>query len=107
MDGFEDNTNIIVFAATNRKELLDDALTRTGRFDRSIDVNLPDLDERKDIYDLHLKPIKISENKHDEKNSVLRERIAKRLASLSPGFSGADIANVCNEAAIRAVRQGN
>lgn len=72
MDGFEDNTNIIVFAATNRKELLDDALTRTGRFDRSIDVNLPDLDERQDIYDLHLTPIKITENLNDEKIPIYR-----------------------------------
>jgi ATP-dependent Zn protease len=105
MDGFKQSHNIVVFAATNRKELLDEALTRTGRFDRSIDVNLPDLDERKDIYDLHLTPLKIS---NDEKNiNLIREKIAKRMASLSPGFSGADIANVCNETAIRAVREGH
>lgn len=107
MDGFKENSNIVVFAATNRKELLDEALTRTGRFDRSIDVNLPDLDERKDIYDLHLTPLKISENINDENLVKIRETIAKRMASLSPGFSGADIASVCNEAAIRAVREGH
>jgi len=107
MDGFKENSNIVVFAATNRKELLDEALTRTGRFDRSIDVNLPDLEERKDIYDLHLTPLKISENINDNNLVTIRENIAKRMASLSPGFSGADIASVCNEAAIRAVREGH
>lgn len=66
MDGFNTDSNIIVFAATNRRELLDEALTRTGRFDRNIDVNLPDLEERKDIYDLHLTPIKISPSLESE-----------------------------------------
>ena len=89
---------MIVFGATNRKELLDDALLRPGRFDRQIDVQLPDIDERKAIYKIHLKKLKL---KNEEK---IVEKHAKRLASLSPGFSGADIANVCNEAAIYAVR---
>ena len=96
MDGFETNSNVIVFAATNRKELLDPALTRPGRFDRAIDITLPDLDGRKDVFMVHLKPLKL------EPDSM--ERHAKRLASLTPGFSGADIANICNEAAIQAVR---
>lgn len=97
MDGFGTDVNVVVFAATNRKELLDQALTRPGRFDRAIDVTLPDIDGRKDIFKVHLKPLKLE---NDEKY----ERHAKRLASLTPGFSGADIANICNEAAIQAVR---
>ena len=80
-------------AATNRSELLDPALTRPGRFDRSIDVTLPDIEGRKSILSLHLKPIKLSKQ-------LPLETAAKRLATLTPGFSGADLANLCNEAAI-------
>ena len=105
MDGFSTNNNVVVFAATNWKELLDEALTRPGRFDRSIDINLPDLDERKDIYDLHLSPLNLSDD--SKKVPDLRAMLSKRLASLSPGFSGADISNVCNEAAIWAVRENH
>lgn len=100
MDGFGTDANVVVFAATNRKELLDSALTRPGRFDRSIDVNLPDIDGRRDVFKVHLKPLKLESEQKYEKH-------AKRLASLTPGFSGADIANICNEAAIQAVRKGH
>lgn len=100
MDGFGTDSNVVVFAATNRKELLDPALTRPGRFDRSIDVNLPDIDGRRDIFKVHLKPLRVESEEKFEKH-------AKRLASLTPGFSGADIANICNEAAIQAVRKGH
>lgn len=82
-------------AATNRSEMLDSALTRPGRFDRSIEVTLPDLEGRFEIFKVHLKPIKLSSD---------IEHQAKRLATLTPGFSGADIANLCNEAAILAAR---
>lgn len=99
MDGFSSSSNVIVFAATNRKDLLDPALLRPGRFDRTVDINLPDISARKEMFLIHLKPIKLAEQ--DD-----RERYAKRLAALTPGFSGADIANVCNEAAIHAVRRG-
>jgi AFG3 family protein len=97
MDGFGTDANVVVFAATNRKELLDPALTRPGRFDRAIEINLPDIDGRYQIFKIHLKPLRVA----DEAD---KERFAKRLASLTPGFSGADIANICNEAAIQAVR---
>ena len=97
MDGFGTDSNVIIFAATNRKELLDPALTRPGRFDRSIDVILPDIDGRRDIFKVHLMPLKLKGPEDLEKH-------ARRLASLTPGFSGADIANICNEAAIQAVR---
>ena len=95
MDGFGSDENLVVFAATNRKDILDDALTRPGRFDRNIDVSLPDLEARVAIYQVHLANI-LTEDK---------EKVAKRLASLSPGFSGAEIKNVCNEAAIHAARR--
>lgn len=95
MDGFGSDENVVVFAATNRKDVLDDALTRPGRFDRNIEVTLPDIEARKAIYMVHLEKILC-----DDKPSV-----AKRMASLSPGFSGADIRNVCNEAAIHAARR--
>jgi AFG3 family protein len=85
-------------AATNRHELLDSALTRPGRFDRSIEVTLPDLEGRFKIFLVHLKPIKLD-------TSISFEDQAKRLATLTPGFSGADIANLCNEAAILAARE--
>lgn len=99
LDGFGSDSNVVVFAATNRKELLDSALTRTGRFDRSIDINLPNIEERREIFRVHLRPLKLS----DERTA---ERYASRLASLTPGFSGSDIANICNEAAILAARNG-
>jgi cell division protease FtsH len=94
MDGFGTNTNVIVLAATNRADVLDKALMRAGRFDRQIYVDLPDLNERKEIFEVHLKPIKISETLDLE-----------FLARQTPGFSGADIANVCNEAALIAARK--
>lgn len=97
LDGFSTDTEVIVFAATNRKELLDNALIRTGRFDRSIEVTLPDLEGRKEIFNVHLEPLKLSDERTIEK-------YAKRLATLTPGFSGADISNICNEAAILAAR---
>ena len=95
MDGFGTNTNVIVLAATNRADVLDKALLRAGRFDRQIYVDLPDLNERKEIFKVHLRPIKITENLDVE-----------FLAKQTPGFSGADIANVCNEAALIAARKG-
>ena len=93
MDGFGTNTNVIVIAATNRADVLDKALMRAGRFDRQIYVDLPDLRERKEIFKVHLKPLKA-----DPKLDV------DFLAKQTPGFSGADIANVCNESALIAAR---
>ena len=95
MDGFGTNSGIIIMAATNRAEILDKALLRAGRFDRQIHVDLPDLNERKDIFMVHLRPIKIDETVDVD-----------QLARQTPGFSGADIANVCNEAALIAARGG-
>ena len=94
MDGFGTNTNVIVIAATNRADVLDKALMRAGRFDRQIYVDLPDLNERKEIFQVHLKPIK-----------VIKTLDIDFLAKQTPGFSGADIANVCNEAALIAARK--
>ena len=93
MDGFGTNTGVIVMAATNRADILDKALTRAGRFDRQIYVDLPDLVERKEIFKVHLKPIRLAKNID-----------INFLARQTPGFSGADIANVCNEAALIAAR---
>ncbi|MFM7024112.1 MAG: ATP-dependent zinc metalloprotease FtsH [Flavobacteriales bacterium] len=93
MDGFGTNSGIIVLAATNRADILDRALMRAGRFDRMIYVDMPDLNERKEIFKVHLKPIKID-------STVEVEFLAKQ----TPGFSGADIANICNEAALIAAR---
>lgn len=95
MDGFGTNTNVIVLAATNRADVLDKALLRAGRFDRQIYVDLPDIRERKEIFEVHLKPLKKAEDLDTE-----------FLAKQTPGFSGADIANVCNEAALIAARNG-
>lgn len=95
MDGFGTNTNVIVLAATNRADVLDKALMRAGRFDRQIYVDLPDVRERKEIFEVHLRPIKTAETLDVE-----------FLAKQTPGFSGADIANVCNEAALIAARKG-
>jgi cell division protease FtsH len=94
MDGFGTNSGVIVMAATNRADVLDKALTRAGRFDRQIFVDLPDLVERKEIFEVHLKPIKLAKNMD-----------INFLARQTPGFSGADIANVCNEAALIAARK--
>ena len=94
MDGFGTNTNVIVIAATNRADVLDKALMRSGRFDRQIYVDLPDLNERKEIFKVHLKPIK-----------VIKTLDIDFLAKQTPGFSGADIANICNEAALIAARK--
>jgi cell division protease FtsH len=96
MDGFGTNTNVIVLAATNRADILDKALMRAGRFDRQIYVDLPDVREREEIFEVHLRPLKKVEN---ELNTAF-------LAKQTPGFSGADIANVCNEAALIAARNG-
>ena len=95
MDGFGTDENLVIFAATNRKDILDSALTRPGRFDRNIDVTLPDIEAREAIYNVHLEKILAKD----------KPKVAHRMASLSPGFSGADIRNVCNEAAIHAARR--
>ena len=94
MDGFGTNTNVIVIAATNRADVLDKALMRAGRFDRQIYVDLPDLNERQEIFKVHLKPLKST-----------KALDVEFLAKQTPGFSGADIANVCNEAALIAARK--
>ena len=94
MDGFGTNTNVIVIAATNRADVLDKALMRAGRFDRQIYVDLPDLKERKEIFMVHLKPLKVTKTLDID-----------FLSKQTPGFSGADIANVCNEAALIAARK--
>ncbi len=93
MDGFGTNSGIITLAATNRADMLDSALMRAGRFDRQIHVDLPDLNERREVFNVHLKPLKLDENLDVD-----------FLARQTPGFSGADIANVCNEAALIAAR---
>ena len=94
MDGFGTNSGVIILAATNRADILDRALMRAGRFDRQIYVDMPDLNERKEIFEVHLKPLKL-EKKLDK----------DFLARQTPGFSGADIANICNEAALIAARK--
>ncbi len=94
MDGFQSNTGVIILAATNRADILDVALLRAGRFDRQIHVELPDLKERKAIFNVHTKPLKLDK-------SVDLDFLAKQ----TPGFSGADIANVCNESALIAARK--
>jgi len=94
MDGFGTNTNVIVLAATNRADILDKALMRAGRFDRQIYVDLPNLTERKEIFEVHLKPLKKAEGLD-----------VSFLSKQTPGFSGADIANLCNEAALIAARK--
>lgn len=94
MDGFGTNSGVIILAATNRADVLDSALLRAGRFDRQIYVDMPDLNERKEIFQVHLKPLKLE-------NDVDIEFLSKQ----TPGFSGADIANLCNEAALTAARK--
>ena len=95
MDGFGSKDNVIVIAATNRADILDKALMRAGRFDRQIHVELPNLSERKEIFEVHLRPLKIDTNLDVD-----------FLSKQTPGFSGADIANMCNEAALIAARNG-
>ncbi len=95
MDGFGTNSGVIILAATNRADILDKALLRAGRFDRQIHVELPDIQEREDIFKVHLRPLK----------SLAENLDAESLAKQTPGFSGADIANVCNEAALIAARK--
>ncbi len=95
MDGFENNSGVIIIAATNRADILDRALLRAGRFDRQIHVELPDIHERAAIFEVHLRPIKLAPDFDKD-----------FLAKQTPGFSGADIANVCNEAALTAARKG-
>ncbi len=96
MDGFGTNSGVIVLAATNRADILDQALMRAGRFDRQIHVELPELKEREEIFQVHLRGIKIADDVD-----------VKFMAKHTPGFSGADIANVCNEAALTAARRGH
>ena len=96
MDGFGTNSGVIILAATNRADMLDSALLRAGRFDRQIHVDLPDLNERKEVFKVHLKPVKIDDSVDID-----------FLAGQTPGFSGADIANVCNEAALIAARHNS
>ncbi|MDN3619303.1 ATP-dependent zinc metalloprotease FtsH [Polaribacter undariae] len=95
MDGFGTDVNVIVLAATNRADVLDSALMRAGRFDRQIYVDLPNINERKEIFEVHIKPLKLAEDVKIE-----------FLAQQTPGFSGADIANMCNESALIAARNG-
>lgn len=94
MDGFGTNSGVIILAATNRADVLDSALMRAGRFDRQIYVDMPDLNERKEIFQVHLKPLKLG-----------KDIVVDFLAKQTPGFSGADIANMCNEAALIAARK--
>jgi len=96
MDGFSPSTGVVVLAGTNRADILDKALTRPGRFDRQITVDLPDLKGRREVFMIHLRGIKLEGKSED---------VAGRLAGLTPGFAGADIANICNEAAIVAARR--
>ncbi|XP_041375656.1 AFG3-like protein 2, partial [Gigantopelta aegis] len=98
MDGFNTQSGVVVLAATNRVDILDNALLRPGRFDRQIFVASPDIKGRASIFKVHLKPLKTEVNKAE---------LAKKMAALTPGFSGADIANVCNEAALIAARDLN
>jgi ATP-dependent Zn protease len=96
MDGFDASTNVVILAGTNRVDILDTALTRPGRFDRQIQVDKPDIQGRKAIFEVYLKGITL-----DGEPATY----SSRLAALTPGFSGADIANICNEAAILAARR--
>ena len=97
MDGFSTNEHVVVLAGTNRPDVLDPALLRPGRFDRHIAIDRPDISGRRQIFSVHLKPLKLAEY-------VNSELLAEKLSTLTPGFSGADIANVCNEAALIAAR---
>lgn len=97
MDGFSTEESVIVLAATNLADSLDPAIKRPGRFDRTIEITLPTIDERKEIYNVHLKKIKVNKE-------LTRDEYATKMSALTPGFSGADIANICNEGAIIAAR---
>lgn len=97
MDGFSTDTHVVIFGGTNRKDVLDSALLRPGRFDRTVELTLPDIQEREEILKVHLAPILLNPE-------MSTEQYAKRIAALSPGFSGAELANLCNEAAILAAR---
>ncbi|KAI0715298.1 ATP-dependent metallopeptidase Hfl [Earliella scabrosa] len=101
MDGFGTQEHVVVLAGTNRPDVLDPALMRPGRFDRHIAIDRPDVVGRRGIFMVHLKPLRLSDKLPD------REKFAEKLAVLTPGFSGADVANVCNEAALHAARVGN
>ena len=98
MDGFQTDTSVIVLAATNRKDMLDSALLRPGRFDRTVEITLPSIKEREQIFNVHLKKITLNEK-------LEQGEYAKKMSALTPGFSGADIKNICNEAAIIAARK--
>lgn len=100
MDGFTENNGVIVLAGTNRSDVLDPALTRPGRFDRIINIERPTLEERKEILNIHLNPLKLS-------NKLNKDELVDYLACLSPGFVGSEIKNLCNEAAIHAARRGS
>ncbi|XP_070694023.1 mitochondrial inner membrane m-AAA protease component AFG3L1-like [Pempheris klunzingeri] len=100
MDGFNSSTNIVVLAGTNRADILDPALMRPGRFDRHIYIGPPDIKGRASIFKVHLRPLKLD-------STIEVEALARKLAALTPGFTGADIANVCNEAALIAARHLN
>ncbi|XP_066540438.1 mitochondrial inner membrane m-AAA protease component AFG3L1-like [Hoplias malabaricus] len=97
MDGFNSSTNVVVMAATNRVDVLDPALLRPGRFDRQIYIGPPDIKGRASIFKVHLRPVKLD-------SSLTTDALARKMAALTPGFTGADIANVCNEAALIAAR---
>ena len=98
MDGFTTDTSVIVLAATNRQDILDSALLRPGRFDRTIEITLPSIKERDQIFNVHLKKIKLNDK-------LPKEEYARKMSALTPGFSGADLKNICNEAAIIAARK--
>ncbi|PFH34619.1 ATP-dependent metallopeptidase HflB subfamily protein [Besnoitia besnoiti] len=98
MDGFNPDQTVVVLAGTNREDLLDDALKRPGRFDRLVQIRRPDVKERKEIFKVHLKPLRLAP-------TIDSVALAERMAALTPGFVGADIANLCNEAAIQAARR--
>jgi AFG3 family protein len=97
MDGFATDEAVIILAATNLADSLDPAIKRPGRFDRTIEITLPSIDERREIYNVHLKKIKVNKER-------TRDEYATKMSALTPGFSGADIANICNEGAIIAAR---
>ena len=98
MDGFSTDSSVIVLAATNRADSLDNALLRPGRFDRQVEIVLPSIKEREQIFNVHLKDIKTDPE-------YPKEEYARKLSALTPGFSGADIMNICNEGAIIAARR--
>eukprot|EP00922_Rhytidocystis_sp_ex-Travisia-forbesii_P047923 GHVS01071436.1.p1 GENE.GHVS01071436.1~~GHVS01071436.1.p1 ORF type:complete len:755 (-),score=118.83 GHVS01071436.1:324-2588(-) len=100
MDGFSKSAGVVVLAGTNRVDILDPALIRPGRFDRTVNIELPDISERESIYKVHLKPLRLIAG-------LDFDQVARRLASLSPGMAGAEIENVCNEAAILAARRNS